>query len=132
MPRALLLLAAFLISGCGVSETVTKRRPRKGPVQEVGWVELGGGEVKYSMDGWKLWVRGRRASALRRMRRICRPLKAVVIDEFTRQDVQVPYSSEDIQVNVDRGLDHYTVAPYEHIVFECHDKAGKTPSISRP
>jgi hypothetical protein len=132
MRRPIAIILILALTGCGVSETVTKRRPRKGPVKEVGWVELGGGEVKYSMDGWGLWVRGRRFSALRRMRRICRPLKAVIIDEFTRQDVQVPYSSEDIQVNVDRGLDHYTVAPYEHIVFECHDKAGKTPNIPRP
>jgi len=129
-PIGIILLLFF--SGC-VSETVSRNRPRRGPVAEVGWLEPGGGEVKYSNEGWKLWVKGRRASALRRMRRICRPLKAKIIDEFTRQDVQVPYSSEDIDVNLDRGLDHYTVAPYEHIVFECYDpKAGPAPSLPRP
>ena len=129
MSRPSLVLAAALLCGCGVVDTVAKRKPRRGPVKEVGWIDAGGGEVKYSIDGWSLWVKGRRFSALRRMRRICKPLKPVIVDEFTRQDVQVPYSSEDIELNMDRGLEHYTMAPYEHIIFECHDKTGKGAGI---
>lgn len=98
---------------------VEKRRPRSGPVKEVGYIEKGSGEVKYSIEGWGWFVAGRRRNALRRMRKVCKPLKAVVIDEFTRQDVEVRYNNEDVNQNLDKGLDHYTVAPYEHIVFEC-------------
>lgn len=114
----IMMVGAALLAGC-VSETVAKRRPRKGPVAEVGYIDVGGGEVRYSIEGWGLWVKARRASALRRARRICKPLKAVIVDEFTRQELDVPYSHDDIKENIDRGLSHYNLAPYEHLVFEC-------------
>lgn len=98
---------------------VEKRRPRLGPIKEVGYIEKGGGEVKYSTEGWRFFVAGRRRNALLRMRRLCRPLQAVIIEEFIRQDVEVPYSQDDIEQNLDKGLSHYTVAPYQHVIFEC-------------
>ena len=56
MKRGLALaLAASLLSAC-VAVTVERRRPRKGPVKEVGYVEYGGGQVRYSSEGWS-WVR---------------------------------------------------------------------------
>lgn len=96
-----------------------KRRPRRGPVKEVGYIEKGGGEVRYSTEGWAPFVAGRRRNALRRIRWACRPLKAVISEEFARQDVDVPYSQDDIEQNMSKGLEHYKVAPYQHIVFEC-------------
>ncbi len=102
-----------------MAEIVEKKKPRKGPIPEVGYIDTGGGEVKYSIEGWPLWVKARRRTALRRMRRVCGKLKAVITDEFTRQDVEVPYSGEDVKDNLAKGMKHYTVAPFEHIVFDC-------------
>ncbi|MEK7858337.1 MAG: hypothetical protein AAB320_04265 [Elusimicrobiota bacterium] len=113
-----LLVLLPLFSGC-VAEIVEKKKPRKGPIPEVGYIDTGGGEVKYSIEGWPLWVKARRRTALRRMRRVCGKLKAVITDEFTRQDVEVPYSGEDVKDNLAKGMKHYTVAPFEHIVFDC-------------
>lgn len=107
---------------------VEKHRPRTGPVKEVGYIDKGRGEVKYSTEGWGLWVAGRRRNALRRMRKVCKPLKAVITDEFTRQDVEVPYNNEDVHENLDKGLNHYTVAPFEHIVFECEQPQKEQPA----
>jgi hypothetical protein len=118
----LILLGASL-SGC-VAETVRKEPPRKGPVREVGYVDTGGGEVRYSMDGWSWFVAGRRRDALRRMRKVCQRLHAVVVDEFIRDDADVPYSQDDIIVTLDRGSDHYSVAPYTHIEFECSESTA--------
>jgi hypothetical protein len=105
---------------------VEKRRPRRGPVKEVGYIEKGGGELKYSTEGWRLFVAARRRGALWRMRRVCRPLKAVISEEFVRQDVEVPYSQDDVEQNLDKGLSHYTVAPHQHIVFECEPPKEET------
>ncbi|HAM34299.1 MAG TPA: hypothetical protein DEB40_05025 [Elusimicrobia bacterium] len=117
-PGLRLMACCLLAAGC-VAETVRKNQPRKGPVQEVGYVDTGGGEVRYSLDGWSWFVAGRRRDAWRRMRRICGTLKPLVTDEFSRQDADVSYSQEDIYVNLERGMEHYTVAPYNHIVFDC-------------
>ncbi len=116
--RPALLVFLTLLAGC-VSETVERNRPRKGPVPEVGWVDTGGGEVRYSTDGWGFVVSLRRGSALRRMKKICKGLKAKIDDEFTHQDVNVPYASDDLAQHLDKGVEHYQVAPYHHIVFEC-------------
>jgi hypothetical protein len=98
---------------------IERRKPRKGPIEEVGYIEMGGGEVKYSIEGWRPFVASRRRNALWRMKRVCRPLKAVITDEFIRQGVAVPYSQDDLEQNIGKGIDHYTVAPFQHIVFEC-------------
>ncbi len=112
------LLALVLLTGC-VAEVVEKRKPRKGPVPEVGFVDPGGGEVRYSTDGWGFVISMRRATALRRMRHVCGRLPAKIVDEYTKDDIEVPYSGEDLEVNIQRGLEHYNVAPYHHIIFEC-------------
>lgn len=119
MRAACLLLLVFL-AGC-VAETVERTKPRKGPVPEVGWVETGGGEVRYSTDGWGFVVGLRRHTALRKMRGVCKGLKARVTDEFTHEDVNVPYASDDLAQHIDKGVEHYEVAPYHHIVFECYE-----------
>jgi hypothetical protein len=121
MPRARSLLApalALLLAGC-VAETVQKNRPRKGTIKEVGYVDLGGGQVRYSLDGWGWFVAGRRRAARALMRHTCGKLKPVVIEEFEREDADVPYSQDDIAATMGRGAEHFTVARYMHIVFDC-------------
>ena len=128
-PFLALILASLALSGC-VTELVEKKRPRKGPVPEVGFVDTGGGEIRYSVEGWGPIVSLRRASAMRRIKRICKRLKLVINDEFTRDDVQVPYSGEDLEDNLRHGIDHYAVAPFHHILFECELPPEKlTPGV---
>jgi hypothetical protein len=64
---------------------------------------------------------------MRRMRSVCGKLKAVVTEEFAREDADVPYSQEDIEVTMSRGIEHFVVAPYEHLVFDCVLPAGEHP-----
>jgi hypothetical protein len=117
-------VAAVLLSGC-VAETVERKKPRKGPVAEIGYIDLGGGEVRYSTDGWGIAVKMRRSSALRKMRRVCKKdLLPKITDEFTRDDADVPYSGMDIQDTVQRGHEHFIVGKYHHIVFDCAPKPG--------
>jgi hypothetical protein len=129
-PLAVLAAAALTLSGC-MAEMVEKRRPRKGPVAEVGYIETGGGEVRYSTEGWGLVVKMRRSSAFRRMRRLCKKdLQVKIADEFTRDDVDTPYSGMDIQDTVQRGHQHYNVAPHHHIVFDCVPKPAAPSAVA--
>lgn len=121
------LLSGALLCAC-MAETVSKRKPRKGPVAEVGYVDTGGGEVRYSEDGWGWFVAGRRRDALRRTRRICRKLKPVITDEFSSEDKDVAYAGDDIEVSLQRGADHFNLAPYRHIIFEC--ALSSVPAVS--
>lgn len=120
MRRPLLLaVAALVLAGC-VAETVERRRPRKGPVKEVGFVDPGGGQVRYSVEGWSWFVSGRRRHAKRLMRKNCgKTMIPVVVDEYDRQDADVPYSGDDITVNLDRGMDHFKILPFRHMSYEC-------------
>lgn len=118
------ILPLFLLCGLAgcEAEMVKKERPRKGPVPEVGFIETGGGEVRYSTEGWGLVVAIRRSGARRRMRRVCKGLEVKITDEFAREDVEVPYSGDDLAPNLEKGLEHYNLAPFQHIVFECVPK----------
>ena len=121
IPRVRLLLIpalALLLAGC-VAETVRKAKPRKGTIKEIGYVDLGGGEVRYSLDGWGWFVGGRRRAARALMRRVCGKLKPVVTEEFEREDADVPYSQDDIAATMARGAEHFTVARYMHMAFDC-------------
>lgn len=119
MRRVLPVLAgALLLSSC-VAVTVARRRPRKGPVAAVGYVDLGGGEVRYSLDGWDWIVASRRRTALRLMRRNCGDeLVPAVVDEFSRVDADAPYAGEDVST-LESGVSHYVLERYEHIAYEC-------------
>ena len=78
------LCFAVLLSSC-VAESVERRRPRKGPIREVGYVDYGGGSVRYALSGWSWFVKGRRRDARRRMRRNCgKDLEPRVSDEYAR------------------------------------------------
>lgn len=124
MRRALPLLAVVLLSAC-VAETVERRRPRKGPIKEVGFVDLGGGHIRYSTDGWGWFVGGRRRDALRRMRKNCgKKLAPQVLDEYLRQDADIAYSGEDISTNLDRGMEHFKIASFQHMTYECRQKGA--------
>ena len=102
-----------------MAETVRKNPPRKGPVKAVGYVDMGGGEVRYSTDGWSWFVAGRRRAGRALMRHICGKLKPVVTEEFDKEDADVPYSQDDIATTLQRGDEHFTLAPFTHMVFEC-------------
>lgn len=118
--RAGVFLVGMTAMACAcVAETVERKKPRRSTIPELGFVDPGGGEVRYSSEGWGLVVGTRRMSAKRRMAKTCRPLKPKIVEEFEREDVQVPYAGEDLEQNLEKGLDHYQLAPYHHIVFEC-------------
>lgn len=115
---------ALVLSGC-MAEMVEKQKPRKGPVPEVGFIDVGRGEIRYSAEGWGLIVSLRRSTALRRISHFCRKeLEPRITDEFTHDDVDTPYAGMDADDDIPKGLEHYHVAPFHHIVFECVAKAG--------
>ncbi|MDX6770700.1 MAG: hypothetical protein SF051_14290 [Elusimicrobiota bacterium] len=129
-PLLLTTAAALLLAGC-VAETVERRRPRKGPVKEVGFVDFGGGRVRYSTEGWGWFVAGRRRHAKRLMRKNCgRELVATIVDEYTREDADIAYSGDDVTQSLDRGLDHYKIAPFQHYAYECRPKGGVAPAVA--
>ena len=117
-----LFAAATLAAGCA-SEFVVRRPRRQGPVPEVGYVDTGGGDLRYSVEGWSWVVGARRSSALRRMKRLCKGLTPSIIDEYTHEDVDAAYAGAELADGMAQGMDHYNVAPYRHIVFECVPKA---------
>ncbi len=130
MRRALPLLLLILLAAC-VAETVERRRPRKGPIAAVGFVDTGGGNIRYSVEGWSWFVAGRRRDALRRMRKNCgKKLSAQVVDEYLRDDADIAYAGEDVTTNIARGLDHYRYAPFQHMVYECRPIGAPAEPIS--
>lgn len=130
-PRGgLLLAAALLLSGC-VAETVERRRPRRGPVREVGFVDYGGGRVRYSTEGWGWFVAGRRRHAKRLMRKNCgKELVPEITDEYARNDADIAYAGDDLSDELVRGGEHYKIAPFQHYSYECRPKGGTPPSAA--
>ncbi|MBI5246410.1 MAG: hypothetical protein HY923_04465 [Elusimicrobia bacterium] len=129
MKRAALFMALLLLQSC-VAETVERRRPRKGPIKEVGFVDLGGGQVRYSTDGWPWFVSGRRRHALRLMRKNCgKDLSPQVLDEYQHQDSDIAYAGEDISTNLGTGMDHFKIAPFQHMKYECRPKGAPVEVI---
>ncbi len=127
---------AVVLSSC-VAETVERRRPRKGPIKEVGYVELGGGRVRYSAEGWSWAVASRRRTALKLMRRNCgRDLEPKVTDEFTRTDADARYAGDDINSSMSHGDEHFVVEHYVHIAYDCHPPGWVEPvastAVARP
>lgn len=120
MRRAVFIFAAAVLLSACVAESVERRRPRKGPVKEVGYVDLGGGSVRYSLDGWSWFVKGRRRHARRLMRKNCgKDLEPRVVDEYARQDADAPYVGDDLAVTIQHGGEHYKIEPFVHLVYEC-------------
>lgn len=131
MKRAVLLvLAACVLSAC-VAETVERRRPRRGPVKEVGFVDLGGGQVRYSAEGWDWAVASRRRLALRLMRRNCgKDLAPAIVDEYTRQDADPAYAGQDVGANMAIGAEHYLIERYVHLAYECRVPGASETAVS--
>ncbi len=126
------LVSALLLSSC-VAETIERRRPRKGPIKAVGFVDFGGGKMRYSVEGWPWFVAGRRRDALRRMRKNCgKELEARLVDEYLRQDADIAYAGEDVATSLDKGIDHFKIAPFQHLVYECRPKGSpaEAPAVS--
>ncbi len=130
MRRALpAVLAALCLSSC-VAVTVARRRPRKGPVAAVGFVDFGGGEVRYSLDGWGWVVASRRRTALRLMRSNCGDeLVPRIVDDFPRVDADAPYAGDDVTA-LESGVAHYVLERYEHLVYECRAPAAPEAAAS--
>ena len=131
MKRGLALaLAASLLSAC-VAVTVERRRPRKGPVKEVGYVEYGGGQVRYSAEGWSWFVSSRRRTALKLMSANCgRDLTPALTDEYTRMDADAAYNGEDIDASMKMGDEHYHIERYTHLAYECRTRGMPPPVVS--
>ena len=120
MRRLLLCGAAAAILCACVAETVERRRPRRGPIKEVGFVEFGGGRVRYSAEGWGWAIASRRRLALKLMSRNCGSgLEPRIVDEFTHTDADAKYAGEDIAATMAQGGEHFVVERYVHISYEC-------------
>ena len=66
------------------------------------------------------------------MRKNCGKLLPQVLDEYLRQDADIAYAGEDISTNLDKGMEHFKIAPFEHLIYECRPKGAtyETPRVS--
>ena len=115
---ALLLVFPLALCGC-VTEMVQETAPQKGPVPQVGYIIPGGGEIRYSAEGWGPVVAARRRAAFFRMHRVCKDMGLKIIDEFVHTDATVPYNGGDLQTDAEFGIQHYDLEKYHHIMFQC-------------
>lgn len=117
-----LAAAALAMWGC-VAELKQTRKRVRGPVPEVGLIDPGAGDVRYALKGPELLVRRRRADAFKKMAKYCGGEGLFrVTEELTRDDVETPYHTTDLDPDKLMGQDHYKVEPYRHIRFECEAK----------
>ena len=130
--RRLLPLVGFvaLLSAC-VAITVQRHRPRRGPVKEVGYVDYGGGEVRYSAEGWSWIIASRRRTARKLMSINCGPdLAPAITDEYPRMDADAAYNGEDIDASMRTGDEHFHIEHYIHVAYECRPKGARPPALS--
>jgi hypothetical protein len=120
-------MTALALAAC-VAETVERRRPRKGPIKEVGYVDLGGGQVRYSAEGWSWAVASRRRLALKLMSRNCGDLEPRLVDEYVRQDADAAYAGQDITSSLAIGGEHFRIERYVHLSYEC--RAPGSPEVT--
>jgi hypothetical protein len=125
-----LFLIAVLLTAC-VAETVERRRPRKGPVKEVGFVDYGGGQIRYSTEGWHWAVASRRRLALKLMARNCgKEMEPKITDEYVRQDADAPYAGQDLNASMSIGDEHYKIEHYVHLAYDCRPHGTVEPALS--
>jgi hypothetical protein len=120
VPRWVLASAAgLLLSGCRGS-VVELRRPVKGPVAEVGYIDPGGAHVRYALRGAAFLVKMRRSDALKRAGRHCGgALNVKLVKEWRQDDVETPYNADDLEASLKLDLDHYRLEPYQHMQLDC-------------
>jgi hypothetical protein len=111
--------------------TVSRRPPRLGPVAGVGYIAYGGGEVRYSAEGWSWIVASRRRTALALMRRNCGELKPEITREFERTDADAVYEGESVE-SLASGVSHYVLERYVHLVYRCAPPPGAPPTALPP
>ncbi|MBI5243307.1 MAG: hypothetical protein HY922_06405 [Elusimicrobia bacterium] len=124
--RAFFALAGVLaFLGCR-AVVVELRRAVKGPVAEVGYIDPGGGHVRYALRGAAFFVSQRRKDALKLAGRHCGGPKGgskdgavKIVKEWAQEDNETPYNAEDLEASLRYNLDHYRVEPYQHLLFEC-------------
>ncbi|MHB2026286.1 MAG: hypothetical protein ACYCPQ_06565 [Elusimicrobiota bacterium] len=121
----------LLLGGC-VTDMVSETKPRKGPIPAVGYIVPGGGEIRYSAQGWAPVIAARRHAALYRMRKVCRGMGVKIKDEFTHVDTQVPYHGGDLETDAEFGVAHYDLESYHHIVFQCVPPETPLPGQNKP
>jgi hypothetical protein len=110
--------------------TVERIPPRKGPIKAVGYIDYGGGQVRYSAEGWSWVVASRRKMALKMMRGNCgKDLAPAITDEYSRVDADASYRGEDIDAMA-QGDQHYQIERYIHLTYECRLKGAAEPSVS--
>ena len=131
MKRAIpLVLACVVFSAC-VAITVDRHHPRRGPVKEVGYVDYGGGQVRYSAEGWSWIVASRRRTARKLMSLNCGPdLRPAITDEYPRMDADAAYNGEDIDASMRSGDEHFHIERYIHLAYECRPKGAQPPAFS--
>jgi hypothetical protein len=124
-----LALVAVLLSAC-VAVTVERRHPRKGPIKAVGYIDYGGGQVRYSAEGWSWVVSSRRKTALKLMSRNCGPdLTPAITDEYSRTDADAAYNGSDIEA-MTMGDQHFQIEHYIHLAYECRPRGTPPPAVS--
>ncbi|MFA6093053.1 MAG: hypothetical protein WCU88_07050 [Elusimicrobiota bacterium] len=118
MKRLVIPALAMVICGCRAS-VVELRKAQKGPVPEVGYIDPGGGQLRWALKGGSLLQRQRRKNALKRAALHCAGAEVKVKREWTQEDAETSYQAEDLAESVRLGLEHYRVEPYMHLEFEC-------------
>lgn len=101
---------------CGCQAMLVESRPRR---QAGAAMEPGGGEVKYSLDGWAWLVRSRAEDARARMESACKPGTVKVLEEVDRETQEAQFAPGELAENVASGAGQYRGAPYRHVYFEC-------------
>lgn len=120
MTRAVLLsLAACLLAACGAAMVQTRKRV-KGPVPEVGWLDPGGGDVRYLATGGGWMEKRRREDAVGKIAEYCGGAgNFKIVDEVEKVEQEDPYNKDAIEDTIGSGGKHYEERRYHHVYFEC-------------
>lgn len=116
---ALAALAALTLSGCQ-AQLVETRRPVKGPVAAVGWLDPGGGAARYLLSGANFILEQRRSDAMTRIGVFCGGQgRYKIVDEVDRYASEATFHDEDLEGKVASGGRHYETDKYRYVYFEC-------------
>lgn len=117
--RGILLMTTVFLLGCQATMVETRKRVQ-GPVAEVAWIDVGGGQARYALGRWRWLEQTRRADALQKIADYCGGAgKFKIVDEVDREVNEARYSGEDVEDTVGTGGRHYRKAKYHDVYFEC-------------